>query len=399
MFRTDLGKGSRRRGPNADSAVGPRSFETKPHRAAALLRAIAAVPIVVVFAVAGCATGRQVVGPEPEPLTWPPPPLSARVTFVRLLSDQDSLRSPKRNFAQSVVDFFSGRQPPLNHLYQPMGIEVSDDGQRVYIADFGQMLVYLADLTTGSFAPLSRNFERPFGVALDDAGNLYVSEQDARRITVLDPSQQSIRVITDSSLIRPAGIAIDRSRGLLYVADASKQNSTDHSVKVFDLSGRLLRTVGAGRGDCAGCLLFPTFVTVDKSGRVFVANTLNGRVEVFDADGTYLRRLGERGNAFGMFDKPKGVALDTYGNVFVVDSGWSNVQIFNESGEVLLFFGGRGTAPGLLSNPTGIAIDGQNRIYVADFLNSRVAVYDLLDAKPAEERQREATDSAAGRSR
>jgi DNA-binding beta-propeller fold protein YncE len=149
---------------------------------------------------------------------------------------------------------------------------------------------------------------------------------------------------------------------------------------VFDLSGNLVRTVGSGRGDCDGCLLFPTFVAVDSGGNVYVSNTLNARIDVFDPDGKYLKRIGERGNSYGMFDKPKGVALDTFDNVYVVDSGWSNVQIFNQKGEVLLFFGGRGSNPGLLANPTGIAIDKRNRIYVADFLNYRVAVYQLVNA-------------------
>jgi DNA-binding beta-propeller fold protein YncE len=119
-------------------------------------------------------------------------------------------------------------------------------------------------------------------------------------------------------------------------------------------------------------------VATDSTGNVYVSNTLNGRIEVFDAEGTYLRHIGERGNGYGMFDKPKGVAIDSFDNVYVVDSGWSNVQIFNQKGEVLLFFGGRGEYPGLLANPTGIAIDKRNRIYVADFLNYRVASYQLV---------------------
>ena len=286
------------------------------------------------------------------------------------------------SFAASVLDFFAGKQPPREHLYQPMDIAVSDDGQRVYIADFGQMAIFVADFESSTMAPVPQYFERPFGIAIDDEENVYVSEQDARQITVLDSALRRVRVISDTTLVRPSGLAIDRARGLLYVADPSRQGSTDHSVKVFDLEGNLLRTVGAGRGDCDGCLLFPTFVAVDTLGRVFVSNTLNGRVEVFDVDGNFVKRIGERGNGFGMFDKPKGVAVDSYGNVYVVDSGWSNVQIFNEKGEVLLYFGGRGTYPGLLANPTGISIDKQNRVYVSDFLNNRVVAYQLLNAEP-----------------
>ncbi len=140
-----------------------------------------------------------------------------------------------------------------------------------------------------------------------------------------------------------------------------------------------MRTLGSGRGSCDGCLLFPTFVAVDSKGQVYVSNTLNARIDVFDAEGRFVKRVGERGNSYGMFDKPKGVALDSFDNIYVVDSGWSNVQIFDQSGQVLLFFGGRGENPGLLMNPTGIAIDKKDRIYVADFLNYRVSVYQLRE--------------------
>ena len=336
--------------------------------------------VLVLGAAGGCAGGN--VRPEANVLSWPGPPLPPRVTFVQMLVSQRSMGPDGRSFGESVIDFLAGKQPPRDRLYQPMDIEVSDDGQRVFITDFGQMAVYLADFGTHSLAPLPESFERPFGIAIDGEGNIYVTEQDARRVTVLDPGLRPVRSISDSSLVRPAGLAIDRQRGLLYVADPSRQNSPDHTVKVFDLTGRLLRTVGAGRGDCDGCLLFPTFVAVDSLGHVYVSNTLNGRIEVFDAEGRYLKRIGERGNSFGMFDKPKGIALDTFGNVYVVDSGWSNVQIFDQKGDVLLYFGGRGLEPGLLTNPTGIAIDRRNRIYVADFLNNRVAAYQLVNAAP-----------------
>ena len=334
--------------------------------------------VVVAVGAAGCAA-RTAAPAGPTAIAWPEPPLPPRVTFVQVLSDQESMGAAKRGFKASFTDYVAGKQPPKNHLYQPMDIAVSDDGQRVYVADFGQMAVFRVDFASKTLAPLPQSFERPFGIGIDNDENLYVSEQDAKQITVLNRALQRVRVITHPSLVRPAGVDLDRSRGLLYVADPSRQSSQDHSVKVFDLTGNLVRTVGSGRGDCDGCLLFPTFVAVDSKGNLYVANTLNARIDVFDSEGKYLKRIGERGNSYGMFDKPKGVALDTFDNVYVVDSGWSNVQIFNQNGEVLLFFAGRGSNPGLLANPTGIAIDKQNRIYVADFLNYRVAVYQLVN--------------------
>jgi hypothetical protein len=117
---------------------------------------------------------------------------------------------------------------------------------------------------------------------------------------------------------------------------------------------------------------------------VYVSDTVNSRIQMFDADGKFVQQVGKRGNGWGMFDKPKGVALDSFGNVYVNDSGWCNTQIFNSKGQIMLFFGGRGTVPGLMQNPSSLAIDKQNRIYVGDLLNHRINVYQLVNTTAAD---------------
>lgn len=325
---------------------------------------------------------KKAEGDEPLELVlkWPEPPLPPRIQFVQTYATEEHLgRGPTRK--QKLFSFLAGRKPPQSHVYQPMDIVVSDDGQRFYVSDFGQLVVFLFDFDKKTVTQIgeSRPFARPFGLALGDDETLYVAEQETARVVVLDREHEPVRMIKHESLVRLGDLAIDRQRGLLYVADPSTRVAEKHTVKVFDLEGNFLREVGQGLGMCRGCLFFPTFVEVDAAGNLYVTSTLNARVDVFDPNGNYLRHFGERGTSFGMFDKPKGVAIDTFGNVYVVDSGWSNVQIFNQKGQVLLFFGGRGSYPGLLKNPTGIAIDRNNRIYVADFLNYRVNVYELVN--------------------
>jgi len=324
--------------------------------------------------------GQQSGTSEMVALVWPEPPEVSRIEYVHTLVSESSF-GKKDSFRESFMQLLTGKQPPRHQLYQPVDIAVSDDGQRIYISDFGQMQVFVFDLGHEEVTILGGEnaFARPFGIALDESENLFLVEQDSRTVSVIAPGGAMLRRFTHESLVRPADIAIDRDRGFVYVADPARQAADDHSVKVFDYEGNLLRTVGGGRGDCEGCLMFPTYVEVDGAGNVYVTSTLNARVDVFDPEGTYVKTIGERGNAFGMFDKPKGVAVDSFGNVYVADSGWSNVQIFNPDGEVLLYFGGRGGYPGLMRNPTGIAIDRENRVYVADYLNYRVTSYQLVN--------------------
>ena len=332
---------------------------------------------------AGCTTTQ---GPEKNiKLVWPGPPLPTRIKFVRSLFGEKDMVSDD-TFKADLVQFLTGKKPPENRITEPMGIAVSDDGQRVYVSDFVQLCVFKFDFAKKTFTKITKDkqLERPAGIALDAAENVYVVESDKKGIAVLSPEGKEIRFITDPSVSRPTGIAIDRARGRIYLADTSHSKATEHTVKIFDMQGKLIGHLGKGKGSDPGQFLFPTYVTLDPQGDVYVADTLNSRVQEFDPEGKYLKSYGERGNSWGMFDKPKGVALDSYGNLYVVDSGWSNIQIFNQKKQILMFFGGRGPIPGMLRNPTSIAIDKNNKIYVGDFLNHRIEVYQLENTDAAD---------------
>lgn len=333
---------------------------------------------------AGCATVPE-KSLDTTRLVWPPPPLAARIEFVRtVVSDTDLGRDT--TFTERLANFLAGEKPPPNRVVEPMGLVVSDDGQRLYVADYGQLAVFVFDFARKVFTKIGDKepLAQPVGVALDGEERLYVVEQQKKGIAVFDRKGTKVRFITDASLERPAGIAIDRARDRIYVADTGHTKSQEHTVKVFSTDGALIGKIGGAKGDEHGHFLFPTYLTVDREGNLYVTDTLNSRVQVFDPEGKYLKSVGQRGNAWGMFDKPKGVALDSFGNLYVADSGWSNVQIFNQKDQVLLFFGGRGPIPGMMRNPTAIAIDQTNHIYVADYLNHRIDLYRLVNTTAAD---------------
>jgi len=313
-------------------------------------------------------------------MAWPEPPEKPRIVFVRTLASELDLRG--QSVAQSAADFVLGRRREAYHLYQPVGLAVTDDGQRLFVSDYSQQVVYVFDLSQKKVRMLgiAEKIDRPVGLALDGDQNLYVADQGQRRIVVYDRSEKFARA--PSELARPVGIAIDRNAGLLYVADAPTPRGAPHFVRVYDLEGTLVRNIGNGRGSAPGYLNFPTYVAIGPDGNVYVSETLNSRVSVFDPQGKFLRYYGGGGDMWGEMNKPKGVAFDAFGNLDVVDSAWSVVQIFNSRGDVLLFFGGRHRFPGMFQNPTAIAIDPKNRIYVADTFNFRVNVYDLVNTTP-----------------
>lgn len=345
---------------------------------------------------AGCAAQKPVEQARPA---WPPPPEQARIEFVRTVSSEDDV-AHDTTFTQSVADFLAGTKPTAAQIVEPNGIAVSDDGSVLYVSDRAQGAVFVFDFGKKQFLRVGAEkgeagLDWPMGVALDGEQNIYVVEQGSKAITVFDPSGRKIRSFSDKSLERPSGIAIDRERRRLYVADASHTLSKEQTVKIFSLDGKLIGKLGGQKGDGPGFFNVPTYVWVDNNGDVYVTDTMNCRVQAFSPDGKYIRSYGERGDAYGQFSRPKGVALDTFHNVYVVDSGWSNVQIFNPQGQVLLFFGGRGPLPGMLKNATAIAIDKRNHIYVGDYLNHRVEEYRLVNTTAADSIPDSGTPAAA----
>ncbi len=332
--------------------------------------------------ISGCASAPA--GPELQKLVWPEPPEVTRIEFVRTISSDRDLGTDT-TFSQKIINILGGQPAPDRHVIQPMGLAVSDDGQRVYVSNLVTGKVFKFDFSEQGFLEIE-GLRYPSGLALDAEERLYVVEQGQRRIAVFDSEGQQVGTIRHPDIERPVGIAIDRQRGRLYLVDSGRSERSSktrkgHSVKVFDLNGTLLQTIGGREAPVEQRMLYPTYAALDRAGNLYVSDSMNSRVQQFDADGNYLRTFGQRGNAYGMFERPKGVAVDSFGNLYVVDSAWSNVQIFNPYGEVLLFFGGRGGYPGLLTNPTDITIDAQNRIYVADHLSHRINVYQLVNTR------------------
>ncbi len=174
----------------------------------------------------------------------------------------------------------------------------------------------------------------------------------------------------------PRGIAVDEA-GNVYVAD-----SGNHRIQKFDSNGKFLTQWGS-EGDGPGQFKEPWGIAVDAAGHVYVADTWNHRIQKFDAEGNLLRQWGGYGATGGaavgdegLFWGPRDVAIDTAGNVYVTDTGNKRVQVFGPDGQFLDQWGGFGVEDGLMDEPVGIAIDEEGNIYVADTWNQRVQKFD-----------------------
>ena len=175
---------------------------------------------------------------------------------------------------------------------------------------------------------------------------------------------------TRGALSRPAGVAVDAA-GNVYVAD-----SLNHRVQKFDLGGELVGATDRSLG-----LREPWGVAVDGAGRVYVADTWNHRIvrltRDLRLDITWGRPDPPEGppgplNMYG----PRAVAVDADGNVWVTDTGHNRVLKFTAEGAPLEVYGGPGGGPGQFQEPVGLAIAPSGEIVVADAWNGRVQRFD-----------------------
>lgn len=174
----------------------------------------------------------------------------------------------------------------------------------------------------------------------------------------------------------PRGVARDGS-GRLYVTD-----TRTNRVYIFNADGTVAAQFGK-RGEGDGDFNEPWGVAVAPSGEIYVADTWNHRIEKFDANGRFLQKWGTFTDAKGVRDAepsgfwgPRAVAVGPDGNVYVTDTGNKRVQVFDANGRFLRAIGGEGSAPGQFREPVGLAIDGQGNLYVADTWNQRVQKLD-----------------------
>ncbi|MBN1440594.1 MAG: SMP-30/gluconolactonase/LRE family protein [Anaerolineales bacterium] len=175
----------------------------------------------------------------------------------------------------------------------------------------------------------------------------------------------------------PRGIALAPD-GSLYVAD-----SMNHRIQHLDSEGTLLRQWGSfGSIDLGqapgGTFNEPWGIGLGPDGSVYVADTWNHRVQKFTAEGEFLAMWGapiSDTEAEITFYGPRTIAVDAEGRVFVADTGNKRVAVFTADGEYLTEFGTPGAGEGQLDEPVGLAVDDQGRVFVADTWNRRVQIF------------------------
>jgi sugar lactone lactonase YvrE len=264
---------------------------------------------------------------------------------------------------------------------------------------------------SGDGGPATRaklNF--PWGVTVDDGGNVYITDRYNYRVRKVDPAGTITTFAgtgvagysgdggpaTSARLNSPYGMAVD-SQGNVYVIDHSNMR-----VRRVSRTGTITTFAGNGKQGYSGDggpatkarLNYPYGVAVDRRGNVYISDYYNNRVRKVNRSGiiSTLAGVGPAGPE-GTFsgdggratsahlNKPSGIAVDRQGNVYIVDRNNHRLRRVDPRGRITTVAGtgemgysgdGGPARSAKLFGPFGVAVDAKGNVYVADTDNNRI---------------------------
>src|SRR5215216_2031764 len=210
----------------------------------------------------------------------------------------------------------------------------------------GATIMIPADQIFGAdrYPPLGLNAPRAIAAGLDD--DIYVADSRNHRI---------LHIAADGSLLQEWG-----SYGMIdYNQPVTKEKALEQAP--------------------VGTFNEPWGVAVGPDGSVYITDTWNHRIQKFTGEGKPVKAWGQYGQPIpedptsqSSFWGPRGIAVDSQGHVFVADTGNKRIAVFDEDGNYITEFGTAGLDPGQFDEPVGVAVANDGTVYVTDTWNQRV---------------------------
>jgi DNA-binding beta-propeller fold protein YncE len=363
---------------------------------------------------------KEEAAPKPKPnvlelldyskIVWPNPPAITRIKYLDYFSAEKFQPKKKEKEKVAWMDRLAGvatgetkPDKPRYQLVTPYGLAVDSKG-RLYIADSKVSAVFVVNTENKDVELIKNGVHARFGLitglAIDDSDRLFVADSKMGRVVVFDAQHRSEGTISEG-MANPGGLAIDNENRFLYVADAKLDQVLVYEA---DPPFKLLRKIGTGGKEhtltTPGDFAMPSNVAVDKAGNLYVSDTLNDRIQIFDAEGTFIRTFGKAGDGPGYFARPKGIAIDSDGHVWVADGVQDRVQVFTPEGQLRIWMGEHGVLPGQFRSLAGLTIDKNNRVFTSEQYPGRVQTFRYVTNAEAmaekERREAEHEKKAAG---
>ena len=284
--------------------------------------------------------------------------------------------SPSSVAVKSPVEKLGTPILTLGGVREPSGVAINQRGEVVVTECDGHCVSVFSPngeklRSFGTRGSGQGQLEYPNGVAVDGEGNILVTDIDNHHIQKFGHFLSAVGTWGSGHLqfSYPTGIAFNTSNNKVYVVD-----TWNCRVQVLNSDLTFSSTFGK-QGSGKGQFDNPRGIACDSTGKVYVADTNNHSIQVFTAEGKFLRMFGRRGQGRGELASPYYVAVDTTGMVYVSEDDNDHVSVFTSEGQFVTSFGRWGEGPGEFRSPRGLAVDSNGVVYVCDYNNNRVQVF------------------------
>jgi len=292
--------------------------------------------------------------------------------------------SPQGKKLQDIDCDIDGR----NFILKAVGIEVDEKGD-IYITESAEHSIKKFDnnekilISFGSHGGGRGQFDFAEGIASDESGQIYIADSKNARVQILKISGNS----------KPAIISEEKTPLILdyYSAVRSKEGVVDiYSIPgkgfyaLSDQEKHLFVSTDQGsqfgiRGVNPGEFNKPKAIAVTLTGKMFIADSGNNRVQILNEDNVSSYQFGNLGKKAGQFSKPKGIAINSKGEVYVADTNNNRIQIFTFDGIYLKTISKVAVSDREfeaesfdLRAPVALSINSKDEIYLIDSVNNRV---------------------------
>jgi DNA-binding beta-propeller fold protein YncE len=211
-------------------------------------------------------------------------------------------------------------------------------------------------------------FQKPRAMAIDEADRIYVVDMTAR-IQVFDTEGEFLRgwQTPTHENGRPTGLSIDRE-GRVLVADTHY-----YQLLIYSPEGELVQKIGGTQGNRPGEFGLVTDAVQDSQGNYYIAEYGEyDRIQKFTRDGRFLLQWGGHGKEPGQFVRPQNMAIDQRDRIWVADACNHRIQVFDTGGKLLSMWGEQGSGPGELYYPYDLVFDADGNLLICEFGNHRI---------------------------
>lgn len=223
---------------------------------------------------------------------------------------------------------------------------------------------------------------KPKGMGLDAQGNVLVIEPHYMRVNHFDSAgrlvaQWGAKGTNGGRFILPRAIGLN-SLGEFFISEYTVVDRVQRFGPItFSAEGDAVELPRFGiawgePGEPAGHFNRAEGLGIGPSDHVYVADSCNHRIQVFDREGRFLRMHGKAGSAPGAFSYPYDVRVEADGTQFICEFGNSRISIVDARDQLMEIVGGPGAEPGRFANPWAVTLDSRGNLYVADSQNHRV---------------------------